>query len=78
MHWLQQQLEDHGGEYFADNRLTIADLKAFVYLRGLKSGKLDHIPTDLLDQVAPKLNAFLERIGSIPAIAQYYSPSGVA
>ncbi len=78
LHWLQQQLENHGGEYFADNRLTIADLKAFVCLRGLKSGKLDHIPTDLLDQVAPKLNAFLERIGSIPAIAQYYSASGVA
>lgn len=78
LHWLQKQLEDHGGEYFADNRLTIADLKAFVCLRGLKSGKLDHIPTDLLDQVAPKLNAYLERIGSYPAIVQYYSASRVA
>lgn len=76
LQWLQRQLESHGGEYFADNRLTIADLKAFVCLRGLTSGKLDHIPTDLLDQVAPKLNAYLQRIGSIPAIAQYYSASG--
>lgn len=78
LHWLQQQLEDHGGEYFADNRLTIADLKAFVCLRGLKSGKLDHIPTDLIDHVAPKLNAYLELIGSNQAIVQYYSVSRVA
>ena len=73
LQWLQKQLERHGGEYFADNRLTIADLKALVCLRGLKSGKLDHIPTDLLDQVAPKLDAYLQRIGNIPAITQYYS-----
>lgn len=78
LQWLQKQLESHGGEYFADNRLTIADLKAFVCLRSLKSGKLDHIPTDLLDQVAPKLVAYLQRIGSIPAIAQYYSVPGAA
>lgn len=32
--------EDHGGEYFADKRLTIADLKAFVVLRWLSSGVL--------------------------------------
>lgn len=78
LRWLQQQLESHGGEYFADNRLTIADLKAFVCLRGLKSGKLDHLPTDLLDQVAPKLNEYLQRIGNIPTIAQFYSASGAA
>ena len=78
LQWLQKQLESHGSEYFADNRLTIADLKAFVCLRGLKSGKLDHIPTDLLDQVAPKLDAYLQRIGNIPAIAQYYSMPGTA
>jgi glutathione S-transferase len=76
LQWLQKQLESHGGEYFADNRLTIADLKAFVCLRGLSSGKLDHIPTDVLDRVAPKLITYLQRIGNIPAIAQYYSMSG--
>lgn len=78
LQWLQKQLENHGGEYLSDNRLTIADLKAFVCLRGLISGKLDHIPTDLLDQVAPKLTTYLQRIGNIPAIAQYYSTSGAA
>jgi glutathione S-transferase len=41
--WLQKQLLAHGGEYFADNRLTVADLKVFVDVRGLNSGRLDHI-----------------------------------
>ena len=71
--WLQKQLEAHGGEYFAANRLTIADLKVFVFVRGLNSGRLDHIPTTLVETVAPKLNAHLQRIANVPAIAQYYS-----
>ena len=32
---LQQRLEAHGGQYFADNRLTVADLKVFVWIRHL-------------------------------------------
>jgi len=71
--WLQKQLEEHGGEYFAANRLTVADLKVFVFVRGLNSGRLDHIPTSLVETVAPKLNAHMQRIASVPAIAQYYS-----
>ena len=73
LNWLQKQLEEHGGEYFAANRLTIADLKVFVFVRGLNSGRLDHIPTSLVETVAPKLNAHMLRIASVPAIAQYYS-----
>lgn len=71
--WLEAQLEQHGGQYFADQRLTVADLKAFVVLRWLASGKLDHIPTDLIDTQAPKLAAYLQRIAATPAIAHYYA-----
>lgn len=71
--WLQTQLEAHGGEFFADGRLTVADLKAFVYVRGLNSGRLDHVPTDLVERVAPKLNAHRQRIEQLPAIVQYYA-----
>jgi glutathione S-transferase len=71
--WLQSQLLAHGGEYFADNRLTIADLKVFVDVRGLNSGRLDHIPTDLVEKVAPALNAHMHRIAQIPAVAAYYA-----
>jgi glutathione S-transferase len=75
--WLQSQLLAHGGEYFADNRLTIADLKVFVEMRGLNSGRLDHIPADLVEQVAPALNAHMQRIAQIPAVAAYYAKFGV-
>ncbi len=73
LRWLQDQLVAHGGEYFADNRLTIADLKVFVDVRGLNSGRLDHVPADLVQQVAPLLNAHMQRVAQTPAVAQYYA-----
>ena len=76
LRWLQNQLEGHGGEFFADHRLTVADLKAFVILRWIGSGKLDHIPADLIETVAPRLGAFIDRIAGIPAIVQYYKMRG--
>lgn len=75
--WLQSQLLAHGGDYFADNRLTVADLKVFVDVRGLNSGRLDHVPVDLVEKVAPALNAHMERIGKLPALQGYYARFGV-
>lgn len=71
--WLQSQLQAHGGEYFADNRLTIADLKVFADVSALKSGRLDHVPADLVEKVAPALNAHMQRIAHTPAVSQYYA-----
>jgi prostaglandin-H2 D-isomerase / glutathione transferase len=73
LRWLRNQLESHGGEYFADNRLTIADLKALVILRWLSGGMLDHIPKNLVAAEAPKLVEYMTRIATLPAIAQYYA-----
>lgn len=74
--WLQSQLQDHGGQYFADNRLTVADLKVFVDVRTLNFGRLDHVPTDLVEKVAPALNAHMQRVAQTPAVAQYYAKFG--
>jgi glutathione S-transferase len=74
--WLQSQLQAHGGEYFADGRLTVADLKVFVDVRGLNSGRLDHIPTDLVEQVAPALNVHMQRVAQLPAVVAYYAKFG--
>ena len=74
--WLQNQLKAHGGEFFADNRLTVADLKVFVDVRGLNSGRLDHVPTDLVERVAPALNAHMQRIANSPAVVEYYAKFG--
>lgn len=71
--WLQSQLQAHGGEYFADNRLTVADLKVFADVSALKSGRLDHVPTDLVEKVAPALNAHMQRIAQTPTVAHYYA-----
>ena len=75
--WLQTQLLAHGAAYFADNRLTIADLKVFAYVRGLNSGRLDHVPTDLVQTVAPELNTHMQRVAQTPAVAQYYAKFGL-
>jgi glutathione S-transferase len=71
--WLQTQLLANGGEYFADKRLTVADLKVFVDVRGLNSGRLDHVPADLVATVAPALNAHMDRIAKLPAVVAYYA-----
>ena len=71
--WLQTQLQAHGGGYFADNRLTMADLKVFVDVRGLNSGRYDHVPTDLVERVAPALNAHMNRVANLPGVQAYYA-----
>jgi glutathione S-transferase len=75
---LQQRLEAHGGRYFAADRLTVADLKVFVWLPHLKSGVLEHIPADLPDRVAPTLVEHYERVKNDPRVQAYYDKHGVA
>ncbi len=75
---LQQRLEAHGGRYFAADRLSVADLKVFVWIRNLKSGVLDHVPTDLPDRAAPKLMDHYERIRNDPGVKAYYAKHGIA
>ena len=70
---LAEILERGGGEYFADNRLTVADLKVFVQIRSLQKGTLDHIPTDLVDKLAPGLVKHEERVGKAPIVTAYYA-----
>ena len=69
---LQARLERSGGEYFADNRLTVADLKVFVWVRWLRAGVLDHVPKNLPDRFAPLLVQHFGRVNNHPKIAAYY------
>lgn len=68
---LERRLEARGGEYFADNRLTVADLKVFLWVRHLKSGNIDYVPKDLPERVAPLLNAHFERVKADPKVQAY-------
>lgn len=62
-----------GGEYFADRKLTIADLKAFVQIKTLVSGRLDHVPVDIVEKLAPALGTHCERISRAPQVVAYYA-----
>lgn len=71
--WLQRQLLAHGGVYFADGRLTIADLKVFVFVRRFTSGQTEHIAKDLVERLAPAIAAHEQRIGAVEGIVRYYA-----
>ena len=70
---LDARLKAGGGEWFVENRLTVADLKCFLWVRWLKSGALDHVPADIVDSHAPLLAKHLEKVKNHPKIAAYYA-----
>jgi glutathione S-transferase len=70
---IEARLQAGGGEWFAENRLTVADLKCYLWVRWLKSGALDHIPAGIVEQHAPMLARHLERVANHPKIAAYYA-----
>lgn len=70
---MDELLKRGGGKYFADKRLTVADLKVFVETRWLQSGSLDHIPQDLVQNLAPLLAEHEERITADPAVVAWYA-----
>jgi len=69
---LDQLLTRGGGQYFADGRLTVADLKVCVQLRALQSGQLDHVPRTFVEEVAPNIAAHAARISEDPRVLAYY------
>lgn len=66
-------LERGGGRYFADRRLTVADLKVAGLTGWLSHGVLDHIPQDLVQKVAPTIAAHGARIFQEPVVTAYYA-----
>ncbi len=69
---LAKRLAKRGGQYFADGRLTVADLKVFVWIRHLRSGNLDHVPADLVPRVAPLLVEHCDRVRDHVQVRAYY------
>ena len=67
------ELLERGGDYFADNRLTVADLKVVAITESLISGQFEHIPADIVERVAPRLVAHAERVSQDPIVTSYYA-----
>ncbi len=74
---LDKLLARGGGKYFADNQLTVADLKAFVQVRSLRAGVLDHVPSDLVDRLAPALAKHQGRIEADARVVAYYASRAI-
>jgi glutathione S-transferase len=70
---IEARLKAGGGEWFVEKRLTVADLKCFLWVRWLKSGALDDVPADIVDRHAPLLAKHLERVRNHPKIGAYYA-----
>ena len=66
-------LAAHGGRWFAADRLTVADLKVYVWIQNLRSGVLDHVPPEIVDRVAPALGEHHARVSAHPGVVAYYS-----
>lgn len=73
---IDELLTRGGGEYFADHRLTVADLKTFLITRWLQSGALDHIPKDIVRNLAPGLAEHQQRVEQDPLVLAYYASRG--
>lgn len=73
---IEARLRAGGGEWFVENRLTVADLKCFLWVRWLKSGVLDHVPADIVDRHAPLLAQHFDRVRNQPGIAAHYAARG--
>ena len=59
---LQERLALGGGEFFAGNALSMADLKVYAWVKSLRSGMLDYVPTDTVDRLTPALVSHFEKI----------------
>lgn len=70
---LDARLKAAGGDYFAGGKLTVADLKVFMQLQAFSSGFLDHVPTDMVSTIAPRLHQYMERIATEAVVTGYYA-----
>ena len=61
------------GTQFGEVRKSTPFGQVPVLKRGLGSGRLDHIPTDVVQQLAPDLVRHTARVAAVPAIAAYYA-----
>ena len=69
---LGRALEQREGGWFADGRLTVADLKVFLSVRHVRSGGLDYVPADLFESIAPALVDHCDRVANHPGVKAYY------
>jgi prostaglandin-H2 D-isomerase / glutathione transferase len=73
---LERQLSSRGGKFFDGSSFSVADIVVFVWLKGLRKGHIDYVPTDIVKTIAPKLDAYYGQMKNQEVIASYYSSRG--
>jgi glutathione S-transferase len=71
--WLEARLQKNQGNFYNGEQISIADFKIFVWVRGLCSGHLDHIPTTLVEEVAPSAMKHMKHMSELEKIKTYYN-----
>jgi len=69
---VESKLKQSGTGFFVGASPTIADCAFLPVCRQLRSGRLDHLPTDVLDKY-PEICAFEKKMMAIPAVAAHYA-----
>jgi len=67
-------IASNGGKFYV-GKLTVADLKLTGLCRWISSGRLDHVPTDLL-QAYPNVLANMAAVAENPAVAAFRTKMG--
>jgi glutathione S-transferase len=75
---LERRLVAEGGEWFGGGPLGVADLKVYLWIRHLRSGKIDYLPRDLPERYAPLLVAHHDRVKADPRVRAYELMRGLA
>lgn len=71
LNFFATRLDAAQGGFFVSGELTVADLKVFAALNRLQSGVLEHVPTDLIDKIAPQLLEHQARVAEHPKVSAY-------
>merc|ERR1711937_266376 len=65
--YLEKKAKDNSSGFLVGSSVTTADLTVFFVVQSLQSGKLDGIPTTVVDSY-PSLIALKEKVGAIPEV----------
>ena len=72
LRYFSKALEVSGGNFFCGDRVTIVDCAILPQLRHFTSGKVDDVPSSILNEY-PVLKRYIENCMEVPAIKTWYS-----
>ena len=68
-----QRIAATEGLFLSGDKMTVADLKLFVWARALASGRMDHIPTNIVEAEAPRVAALRDAVAAHEGVQAYYA-----